>query len=172
MNPVPTLSAPSLVLRQLEAADAAALFAAHGDPVTHQYWSSEAHSCVEETARYTEDTLEMAGARAWAITEGGGEALGRIALFLQREGVGEFGIILRREAQGRGLASKAIDLVSAYAFEALGLHRLVADVDPDNNSSLSLFLRAGFQQEGLLRQNWKTHIGLRDSVILAKLREG
>jgi RimJ/RimL family protein N-acetyltransferase len=62
-------------------------------------------------------------------------------------------------------------LIERYAFETLGLHRLAADIDPDNSASISLFLRAGFQREGLLRGNWKTHLGIRDSVIMGKLRE-
>ncbi len=167
---IPRLEAPGIVLRPLEIADATALFSAHGDPVTHTYWSSPAHSSEEETARYIEQTLALPGAQAWAITESGGEALGRIALFVQREGVGEIGIILRREATGRGLASKALKLVEQHAFGAMALHRLAADIDPDNNSSISLFLRAGFQREGVLRGNWKTHLGIRDSIIMAKLR--
>ena len=167
----PVLQAPGVVLRQLEIADAAALFAAHGDPETHKFWSSPAHGSVEQTARYIEETLAMKGASAWAITESGGEALGRIALFALREGVGEIGIVMRREATGRGLASKALGLVGAYAFGKLGMHRLMADIDPENSASISLFLRAGFQREGLLRGNWKTHLGVRDSVIMGKLRD-
>jgi RimJ/RimL family protein N-acetyltransferase len=166
----PTLSAPGIVLRPLKVADADALFAAHGDEKTHQFWSGPAHKNVDQTARYIEDTLNMPGARVWAITESGGEALGRIGLFAVRDGVGEIGVIMRREATGRGLASKALNLVEDFAFADLGLHRIAADVDPDNSASLSLFLRAGYQREGLLRDNWKTHLGLRDSVILAKLR--
>jgi RimJ/RimL family protein N-acetyltransferase len=167
----PTLAAPGIVLRPLETGDAAALFAAHGDAETHRYWSSPAHKDVEETARYIADTLAIKGARVWAITESGKEALGRIALFEVREGVGEIGVIVRREAAGRGLASKALGLVEGYAFDQLGLHRISADIDPDNSASISLFLRAGFQREGLLRGNWKTHLGIRDSVIMGKLRE-
>jgi RimJ/RimL family protein N-acetyltransferase len=168
----PTLQAPGLVLRPLKRGDAPALFAAHGDERTHTYWSGPAHQTVEETAAYIQATLDMPGARAWAITENGGEALGRIALFAVRDGVGEIGVLLRREATGRGLASKALQLVDAFAFDTLALHRLVADVDPDNTASLALFLRAGYQREGLLRGNWKTHLGIRDSVILAKVRPG
>ncbi len=165
-----TLTAPGVTLRPLAAADAEALFVAHGDPEVHLHWSSPAHGDVEQTRRYIEETLAMRGAHAWAITEDGGEALGRVALFVPREGVGEIGILLRRAACGRGLASKALGLVEEYAFSELRLHRLVADVDPENSASLSLFERAGFQREGLLRENWKTHLGLRDSVILGKLR--
>lgn len=167
----PALTAPGVVLRPLSVDDAEALFAAHGDPETHKYWSTPAHSTVEETARYIAETLAIKGARGWAITESDGEALGRIALFALREGVGEIGIVMRRESTGRGLASKALQLVEAYAFGDLGLHRLMADIDPENNASLSLFLRAGFQREGLLRGNWKTHLGIRDSVIMGKLKD-
>ena len=171
MPPPAVLQAPGVVLRPLEIADAAALFAAHGDPETHKFWSSPAHDSVEQTARYIEETLAMKGASAWAITESGGDALGRIALFALREGVGEIGIVMRREATGRGLASKALQLVGEYAFGKLGMHRLMADIDPDNSASISLFLRAGFQREGQLRGNWKTHLGVRDSVIMGMLRD-
>ncbi len=166
----PTLSAPGAVLRPLQSSDAAALFAAHGDADTHRYWASPAHKDAAETSRYIEETLAIQNARAWAITETGGEALGRVALFELRDGVGELGIIMRRDATGRGLASKALQLVEEYAFAVRGMHRLVADIDPDNSNSISLFLRAGFQREGLLRGNWKTHLGIRDSVIMGKLR--
>jgi len=170
MPSTPTLTAQDVVLRPLVTDDAEALFAAHGDPETHKYWSSPAHKDVAETARYIEETLAIDGARGWAITESGGEALGRIALFELREGVGEIGILMRRDATGRGLASKAMKLVEDYAFNDLDMHRLVADIDPDNSNSISLFLRAGFEREGLLRANWKTHIGVRDSVMMAKLK--
>ena len=165
----PRLDAQGIVLRPLELADADALFAAHSDAETHHYWSSPPHANIDETRAYIADTLALPGAHVWAITENGGEALGRIGLFSVRDGVGEIGIIMRREATGRGLASKAVQMVEGYAFETLGLHRLAADIDPDNTSSISLFLRAGFQREGLLRGNWRTHLGIRDSVIMAKV---
>ncbi|MBX9747553.1 MAG: GNAT family N-acetyltransferase [Hyphomonadaceae bacterium] len=171
MAPVPTLSATGAVLRPLTVDDAEALFVAHGDETAHRFWGTPKHANVEETRAYTAETLAMKDAHVWAITEDGGEALGRVALFILRAGVGEFGIIMRRDATGRGLASKAIRLIEDYAFTKLDLHRLVADIDPDNSASMSLFLRAGFQREGLLRGNWKTHLGIRDSVIMGKLRD-
>jgi RimJ/RimL family protein N-acetyltransferase len=168
---LPTLETHGLVLRPLQLSDAEALFAAHGDARAHHYWSGPAHTDVQQTRAYIVDTIAMTGAHVWAITEDGGDALGRIALFVQREGVGEIGIIMAPDAQGRGLASKGLKLVLDYGFGHLDLHRIAADIDPDNNASISLFLRAGFQREGLLRRNWKTHIGVRDTVMMAKLRE-
>ncbi len=172
MKKVPRLNADGLVLRQLEPGDAPAMFIAHSDPLVkqHSHRSGDVHQDVAETEAYIKTALARPGAHVWAVTEDGGEALGRIALYVIREGVGEFGIILRRDAQGRGIASKAVALVSEYGFEKLGLHRLMADIDPENGSSLTLFIRNDFHREGVLKQNWKTHSGLRDSVIMAKLK--
>jgi RimJ/RimL family protein N-acetyltransferase len=167
----PTLEAPGAVLRPLSVTDATALFAAHGDEQTHHYWSGPAHTSVAQTAKYIDETLALPGAHCWAITEDGGEALGRIGLFVLRDGVAEIGIIMRRDATGRGLASKAVTRVCDYGFSELKLHRIAADIDPENNASISLFLRAGFQREGLLRGNWKTHLGVRDTVMMGKVRD-
>lgn len=166
----PILHSAGAILRPLEVSDAAALFVAHSDPVVHYYWSSPAHTSVEQTRQEVEQALALAKGRVWAITADGGEALGRIALFVLRDGVGEIGILMRRDAQGRGLASKAVAMVCAHAFEHLGLHRLSVDIDPENTACLALFQRAGFEREGLLRGYWKTHLGMRDSVIMGKLR--
>jgi ribosomal-protein-alanine N-acetyltransferase len=171
MRDTPTLTAPGIALRPLRVEDAPALFIAHSDPAVHHFWSGPAHESLGETERYINDTIATPGALCWAITKDGGEALGRIGLFEKREGVAEFGIILRRDAHGLGLGRKSIELAGAYGFEKLGLHRLVADIDPDNAASLALFTRAGFVREGLLRQNWKTHLGRRDTVLMAKLRD-
>jgi [ribosomal protein S5]-alanine N-acetyltransferase len=171
VSALPNLEAAGVALRPLTLDDAEALFAAHGDERTHRYWSGPAHRDIAETRQYIADTIQMKGAHVWAITETGGEALGRVALFMQREGVGEIGIIMCPKATGHGLASKALNLVLEYGFKQLDLHRIAADIDPDNNASISLFLRAGFQREGLLRGNWKTHLGVRDSIIMGKLRD-
>ena len=167
---IPTLRGEGVVLRPLVDGDAAAMFIAHGDPEVHHFWAGPAFTSVEETRAYNAATVDMADGRCWAITEDGGEALGRMALFVRREGVAEIGLILRRAAQGRGLASKSLALLEDYGFTTLKLHRIYADVDVDNRGSLAVFERAGYSREGLLRGHWKTHIGIRDSVILGKVR--
>jgi ribosomal-protein-alanine N-acetyltransferase len=166
---VPRLEATGVVLRPLEASDAAALFPAYAEE-NERPRATAPHKDVSQTEAHIKAMLERPGAHVWAVTEEGGEALGRIALYVYRDGVGEFGVLMRREAQGRGMASKAVELVADYGFQQLGLHRLMADIDPDNSASLTLFIRNGFAREGVLKQNWKTRAGLRDSVIMAKLK--
>jgi len=163
----PTLAGEGVVLRPLELSDAAALFIALGDPDVQLYRRGDAHRSVEETRAYIEDTRKRSRA-AWAITEHGGEALGRLALREPQPGVGELGIVIRRAAHGRGLGAKAVRLAEAYALGGLGFTRLTADVDAGNAASIALFRSCGFAQEAYLAGRRTTKLGLRDSVILAK----
>ncbi|AHG62125.1 GNAT family N-acetyltransferase [Advenella mimigardefordensis] len=49
---------------------------------------------------------------------------------------------------GQGLMTEGLKLAIKYAFEQLGLHRLEANIQPDNKASIGLVRRAGFQKEG------------------------
>lgn len=49
---------------------------------------------------------------------------------------------------GRGLMRDGLELVLQVAFEHLGLHRVEANIQPDNHASIALVRRAGFQKEG------------------------
>lgn len=162
----PTLATPGAVLRPLETTDASALFVALGDPMVQRYRRQPPHENVGETVGYIEATL--ANGYGWAITEDGGEALGRIALRQPAQSAGEIGIVLRRDAQRRGLGSRALRLVSAFAFETLGLSRLRAEIDSNNKASLALFTRAGFQCEAFVPASNITHTGMRDNVVMGK----
>ncbi len=61
-------------------------------------------------------------------------------------GVGEIGYVLRPECRGRGLMSAAVRLVVTFAFERLGLRRVVAYTARDNEASVAVLLRTGFAE--------------------------
>ena len=168
MNETPTLSAAGIVLRPLVPEDAPALFVALSDPNVQRYRHASAHTELDETESYILNTLAMSRA-AWAITEDGGEALGRLALRVPEPGIGELGIVLRAAAQGRGLGFKALQCAETFAFTKLGLSKLTGNIDAENAPSLALFAKAGFTREALLSANRITDLGLRDSVLVAKL---
>lgn len=168
MSNTPTLRADGIVLRPLLESDAEALFVALSDADVQLFRRAAAHADVSETRAYIEDTLARSRA-AWAITEDGGEALGRLALRVDGES-GEFGIVLRRAAQRRGLARKAVALAEDYAFDALSLATLRADIDSENVASLALFRSAGFVHETFLPRHRVTKLGVRDSIVLEKRR--
>ncbi|RFU48869.1 GNAT family N-acetyltransferase [Paraburkholderia sp. DHOC27] len=47
-----------------------------------------------------------------------------------------------------GLMTEALRTAAAYAFDELGLHRLEANIQPQNIASIALVRRVGFKQEG------------------------
>lgn len=167
----PVLTSGRLSLRQLRLTDAPALFPMLSDAEVMRWWSSGPHGAVAETEAYLAfNAAEDQGHRCWAITMGDDLALGWVVLIDRRAGVAEIGYILRRDVWGRGIAREAVACVIAHGFDALGLRRICADVDPENGGSIALLERLGFRQEGRLRAEWETHIGIRDSLIFGLLR--
>jgi RimJ/RimL family protein N-acetyltransferase len=65
----------------------------------------------------------------------------------------EIGFAFAREHQGKGFASEAVSRLLDYAFDALGLHRVVAIVDCRNKSSWALLERVGMRREGHFLEN-------------------
>jgi [ribosomal protein S5]-alanine N-acetyltransferase len=48
----------------------------------------------------------------------------------------------------RGLMTEGVGLVLGYAFETLALHRVEANIQPENTRSIALVRRLGFTREG------------------------
>ncbi|WP_447762325.1 GNAT family N-acetyltransferase [Sphingopyxis panaciterrae] len=168
--PAPTLTTARLVLRQLRIDDAEALFPVLSDADLMTWWSSGPHRSLAETDEYvTRNSAEGQGWLCWAITAGDDVALGWVILMDGKPGVGEIGYILRRDHWGAGLAREAVARVIEYGFTAGELRRIFADTDPENAGSIALLERLGFQREGHLRDEWETHIGVRDSLIFGLL---
>jgi ribosomal-protein-alanine N-acetyltransferase len=66
----------------------------------------------------------------------------------------EIGYALGRVWWGRGLMNEAVRDVCDYAFSAMNIRRIEAEVNIANTASCDLLTRVGFQLEGRLRQRW------------------
>lgn len=169
--PAPTLTTDRLVLRQIRADDAEALFPVLSDPEVMIWWSSGPHQSLAETAEYVaSNATEGQGFECWAITADDDIALGWVILIDGKPAVKEIGYILHRDRWRGGIAREAVARVIEYGFSELELRRIFADTDPENAGSIGLLERLGFQREGHLRGEWETHIGVRDSLIFGLLQ--
>ncbi len=72
---------------------------------------------------------------------------------------------------GRGIATTALALLADHAFGVLGLHRVEANIRPDNAASLAVVKKLGFIEEGLHRRYLAIDGDWRDHLTFALLAE-
>jgi RimJ/RimL family protein N-acetyltransferase len=77
----------------------------------------------------------------------------------------EVGYWLVGEARGRGLATRALRLLTGWCFANLNLARLDLFTNTDNDASMAVALRAGYTREALLR-SWHGNVVDREDLIL------
>lgn len=167
MRSVPVLGTARLRLRERTPDDAAALFACFGDADAMTYWSNGPHESVEQTREALTKPPELRLTwRAWAITRADDDsAIGFVSVSEKRPDVSEIGYMLARAYWARGIAREAVSAVLDQIFRVERQRRVFADTDPDNAPSNALLETLGFQRDGLLREEWETHIGVRDTVL-------
>jgi RimJ/RimL family protein N-acetyltransferase len=86
-------------------------------------------------------------------------------------GQGEIGYLVAPAARGRGIAPRAVALLTRWGFDELGLERLELRIDPENVPSGKVAERAGYRLEGVLR-NLHFKADLRADVgVWSRLRQ-
>jgi RimJ/RimL family protein N-acetyltransferase len=64
---------------------------------------------------------------------------------------GEIGYLVAPAARGRGIAPRAVELLTRWGFDVLGLLRLELRIDVQNRASETVAQRAGYRLDGVLR---------------------
>jgi len=114
------------------------------------------------------------GSRAgFAIRARGGDFLGFAALVeldLEHQ-EGEIGYMVAPAARGRGIAPRALTLLTRWGFDELGLIRLELRIDAQNPASERVAERSGYRRDGVLR-NVHFKDGLRcDLAVWSRLSQ-
>ena len=158
----PSLSTPRLQLREIVASDAPALLAIHSDREAMKWFGTDPLVDLEGAERVIAGfanmrTLPSPGVR-WGIVHAspgrGSALLGTCGVFRWNRGWRTCltGYELARQAQGQGYMREALQAIFAWAFDAMAVDRIEAQVHPENAPSLALLRRLGFVEEGLLRE--------------------
>ena len=112
---------------------------------------------VEHARAYVAQAREAwrtgASASFAVVDSRSGAVLGSISVrWVDRgAGVAEAGYWIRREARGRGVATRALALAAAYALDELRADRVQVRAELRNEASQRVAEKAGFTREGVLR---------------------
>jgi len=171
------LDTRDLNLRPLNLSDAEALLGMLSDPESMKFWSSPPITDIHDAIRILREDIESDGegkSMCWSVLlNGQGTMIGQCILFSfsQKNRRAEIGFILNRDYWRQGLMRQALEAVIEFAFNTLNLHRIEADVDPENTGSLAILQTLGFEPEGLFRDRWYVYDEWHDSVMLGLINK-
>jgi RimJ/RimL family protein N-acetyltransferase len=86
------------------------------------------------------------------------------------EGRCDVGYFLAPWARGRGVMTRAIQLLSRWIFESFPIERIEVTIEPANAASRAVAERAGYRLEGILRSHTVIKGTRRDMALYSLLR--
>lgn len=143
------------------------------DPAVNRYLESRfVRHTPESTRRFVQTVVESDDSIVFGIryaAEGrhvGNIKLGPVDRHHRRAEIGL--LIGDRSIWGRGIASGAIELVTRYAFDSLGLFKVTAGCYASNVGSRRAFEKAGFVVEAIRKRHFLLDGAPEDAVLLAR----
>ncbi len=130
-------------LRPFDTGDADFLYKWENDPeYTGRYEPFEPVTLVELKEWLPR---EKPGILWHMIETKGGEKLGQIVARLQEDGSYQVGYRVIPPARGRGVCTEAVRTLVRHLF-ASGVHRVVAEANPENTPSIKVLTKLGFRK--------------------------
>lgn len=161
----------NIKLRPYEIGDAIDLYSILSNP-NFTYFKSSPKS-LDDEVRYIKECVEnfKNGTFYNYVIILNDEVIGGIGIkiFTHRNYVGELGYFLEEKYWGKGIISKALEVMEDICFEVIGLTRLEIIMQPNNTSSERVAIKNGYEKEGLLKKVIKDKDGnLKDVYLYAK----
>lgn len=157
MEPV-EITEDDLLLRPWRPADAEAVYRACQDPDIQRWTTVPVPYLMEHATGFVADAAPAAWANGAAaefavVDRLTGELIGSCGLITidHRLRSAEIGYWVAPRGRGRGVAARATRAIAHWAFDRLGLRRIVWQAELGNHASRLVAMRAGFRIEGRLR---------------------
>ncbi|MPQ85456.1 GNAT family N-acetyltransferase [Pseudomonas sp. MAFF 730085] len=152
----PEFSLERIKLRKIRPRDIGSVYMGLSDPrVVAQYGVSyKSLAATDEQMRWFEQIICQKTGIWWAIALNTDDSMiGACGLndWCHKHRKAEVGYWLMPEHWRKGLLTEALPAVIRYGLCDMGLHRIHADVEPDNEPSCALLTKFGFHLEGTLR---------------------
>jgi len=174
---MPVLTGILVKLRALEPSDADVLYHWENDPevweVSHTQTPLSKHLLKTFIKVAAQDIYTNKQLRLMIDELKTGKTIGAIDLFdfdpmHDRVGVG---ILIDKCSREKGYASEAISLVKSYAFDVLLLHQIYCNILEENERSIALFVKEGFELIGNKKEWIKTYNGFKNELIFQCIKK-
>jgi diamine N-acetyltransferase len=155
-------------LRPLEREDLRFVHELDNNESVMHYWFEEPYeSFIELSDLYERHIHDRTERRFVAEVEHARVGLAELVEINHIHRRAEFQMIIAPEFQGKGYAMSVTELAIEYAFTVLNLYKLFLVVDSDNVRALSVYKKVGFEQEGILRDEFFVGGEYKDAVRMA-----
>ena len=128
---------------------------------------------------YTEQDAE------WWISKGSRQGINRAIIYQgdfagtigvtpfkgEKRHLGEIGYWLGEPFWGKGIAARAVQILTREVFETTNLQKLTAGVYSPNKASIRVLQKAGYIQEAVLKRNIIKNNEFYDEHVLVKFRQ-
>lgn len=146
------------------------------DPEVNRFLESRfATATVESVRAFIRSKTLEAGEPLFAIVLNAGDRhIGNIKLgpINRTHRFAEIGLLIgEKDCWRQGYATEAIQAVTRYAFDTLGLHRVSAGCYADNDGSARAFETAGFAREGVRRSCCLSGDRYVDVILLGRVND-
>ena len=103
------------------------------------------------------------------VADDEGAIVGLLGIELTSYGVADFGMMVAADRRGQGIGSALMAAAIEWARTA-GAHKLSLQVWPHNEAARALYRKFGFEEEGLLRRQYRRRNGeLWDAIVMGLL---
>lgn len=79
------------------------------------------------------------------------------------------GIYIHKDYREKGMANESLDLITEYAFKTLHLKQIYSHINNNNEASLKLFTKSGFEKIALKKSWQKVSLNLYEDVWFLQL---
>jgi [ribosomal protein S5]-alanine N-acetyltransferase len=175
-----TLEGQRIDLRDHQASDLEAYHAWLSDPVTTHYlsWRSTSReaSLIKLAEAMYENELQPRRKYFFAVVlKDTRQVIGDAGFTIESQndqgGVAELGYFLLKPYWGQGYATEAVQLLLAYCFSVLHLHKVTATCDAENHASERVMQKCGMTREAARKKHTLLEGEWRDRVEYALLVE-
>lgn len=150
---IPQLLVDQYTLMGLREKDKEVYYELALDKELNQYWGYDIEKdLIHPTPQYVyemmEHDLEKKEAFSWIIYQGD-ILIGEVVCYhLKCDSSCEIGMRIKKEYQGKGIATKAVQLISHYLLKTLKLKTINAKCFKENQASRKVLIKDGYQENG------------------------